>query len=201
MHRALCPYTVFITSMGAWKLGGLSLSCPSFITPDTAGVIPVSYRDASMERFMRYQQVGAMPIDLHGSHPDPSSILFACLSYSKTSQAVACGASVTLKSLSDRGHDRDCDWVQPPLGYVAPELANADGHTATTCISTAADVFSLGQPLQSPSRIALFILHLYISQRTTSPRLHKRFSDIYQILISLKITQYIFMCDKECSLR
>ena len=57
VHRALCPHTVFITSMGAWKLGGLSLSSPAFITADTVGVIPVSYRDPSMERFMRYQQV------------------------------------------------------------------------------------------------------------------------------------------------
>lgn len=57
VHRALCPHTVFITSMGAWKLGGLSLSSPAFITAETVGVIPVSYRDPSMERFMRYQQV------------------------------------------------------------------------------------------------------------------------------------------------
>lgn len=57
MHRTLCPYTIFITAMGAWKLGGLSLACPSFITADTAGVVPISYRDASMERFMRWQQV------------------------------------------------------------------------------------------------------------------------------------------------
>jgi hypothetical protein len=64
VHRALCPHTVFITTMGAWKLGGLSLSCPSFITPETAGVIPVSYRDPSMERFMRYQQV---PVLLFGA--------------------------------------------------------------------------------------------------------------------------------------
>ncbi len=57
VHRALCPHTVFITTMGAWKLGGLSLACPAFITAETTGVVPVSYRDASMERFMRYQQV------------------------------------------------------------------------------------------------------------------------------------------------
>ena len=35
--------------------------------------------------------------------------------------------------------------VQPPLGYVAPELANADGQTAASSISTAADIFSLGE--------------------------------------------------------
>ncbi|CAL5225210.1 g7994 [Coccomyxa viridis] len=87
VHRTLCPHTIFITAMGAWKLGGLSLTCPSFITADTAGVVPISYRDASMERFMR--------------------------------------------------------WQQPPLGYVAPELANADGQTAASSISTAADIFSL----------------------------------------------------------
>ncbi len=46
--------------MGAWKLGGLSLACPSFITADTAGVVPTSYRDPSMERFMRWQQVRHM---------------------------------------------------------------------------------------------------------------------------------------------
>ncbi len=40
---------------------------------------------------------------------------------------------------------------QPPLGYVAPELANADGATAVTAISTAADIFSLGAPLCVPS--------------------------------------------------
>lgn len=57
VHRALCPHTILITSMGAWKLGGLSLACPSFITPDTAGVVPISYRDPTMERFMRWQQV------------------------------------------------------------------------------------------------------------------------------------------------
>ena len=57
VHRTLCPHTIFITAMGAWKLGGLSLTCPSFITADTAGVVPISYRDASMERFMRWQQV------------------------------------------------------------------------------------------------------------------------------------------------
>ena len=57
VHRALCPHTVFITAMGAWKLGGLSLACPSFITAETAGVVPVSYRDPSMERFLRWQQV------------------------------------------------------------------------------------------------------------------------------------------------
>lgn len=57
VHRALCPHTVFITTMGAWKLGGLSLACPAFITAETTGVVPVSYRDPSMERFMRYQQV------------------------------------------------------------------------------------------------------------------------------------------------
>lgn len=34
--------------------------------------------------------------------------------------------------------------MQPPLGYVAPELANADGAGAATAISTAADIFSLG---------------------------------------------------------
>jgi hypothetical protein len=56
VHRALCPHTVFITTKGAWKLGGLSLSSPAFITTETTGVIPVSYRDSSMERFMRYQQ-------------------------------------------------------------------------------------------------------------------------------------------------
>ncbi len=59
VHRALCPHTVFITTMGAWKLGGLSLSCPAFITAETTGVVPVSYRDASMARFMRYQQVSS----------------------------------------------------------------------------------------------------------------------------------------------
>ena len=58
VHRALCPHTIFITAMGAWKLGGLSLACPSFITAETAGVVPVSYRDPSMERFLRWQQVG-----------------------------------------------------------------------------------------------------------------------------------------------
>lgn len=58
VHRALCPHTICITAMGAWKLGGLSLACPSFITAETAGVVPVSYRDPSMERFMRWQQVG-----------------------------------------------------------------------------------------------------------------------------------------------
>ena len=36
--------------------------------------------------------------------------------------------------------------MQPPLGYVAPELANADGANAAASISTAADVFSLGAP-------------------------------------------------------
>ncbi|KAK9916801.1 hypothetical protein WJX75_007226 [Coccomyxa subellipsoidea] len=87
VHRALCPHTVFITTKGAWKLGGLSLSSPAFITTETTGVIPVSYRDSSMERFMRYQQ--------------------------------------------------------PPLAYVAPELANADGQTAASSIGTAADIFSL----------------------------------------------------------
>ena len=34
--------------------------------------------------------------------------------------------------------------MQPPLGYVAPELANADGQTAASSISSAADIFSLG---------------------------------------------------------
>lgn len=68
VHRALCPHTVFITTMGAWKLGGLSLSSPAFITAETTGVIPVSYRDSSMERFMRYQQAC--------SHKPSSYLLF-----------------------------------------------------------------------------------------------------------------------------
>ena len=37
--------------------------------------------------------------------------------------------------------------MQPPLGYVAPELANADGQTAASSISSAADIFSLGTTL------------------------------------------------------
>ena len=61
VHRALCPHTVFITAMGAWKLGGLSLACPAFITAETAGVVPISYRDPSMERFLRWQQVVPPP--------------------------------------------------------------------------------------------------------------------------------------------
>jgi hypothetical protein len=61
VHRALCPHAVIITSMGAWKLGGLALACPAFITADTAGIVPVSYRDASLSRFMRWSQVGALP--------------------------------------------------------------------------------------------------------------------------------------------
>ena len=65
VHRALCPHTVFITAMGAWKLGGLSLACPSFITAETAGVVPVSYRDPSMERFLRWQQVIPCMATLH----------------------------------------------------------------------------------------------------------------------------------------
>ena len=72
MHRALCPHTVFITAMGAWKLGGLSLACPSFITADTAGVVPISYRDPSMERFMRWQQVGRALLNASPS-PKPNA--------------------------------------------------------------------------------------------------------------------------------
>ena len=83
VHRALCPHTVFITAMGAWKLGGLSLACPSFITAETAGVVPVSYRDPSMERFLRWQQVG--PPQGHSAHVKTtvaceagSSLLLSC---------------------------------------------------------------------------------------------------------------------------
>ena len=71
VHRTLCPHTIFITAMGAWKLGGLSLACPSFITAGTAGVVPISYRDASMERFMRWQQVGEASVSVGGIRENP----------------------------------------------------------------------------------------------------------------------------------
>ena len=52
--------------------------------------------------------------------------------------------------------------MQPPLGYVAPELANADGQTAASSISSAADIFSLGTPHPLPPSDRL---HLRLSRR------------------------------------
>ncbi len=75
VHRTLCPHTIFITAMGAWKLGGLSLTCPSFITADTAGVVPISYRDPSMERFMRWQQVGGTLRATHDDFPQTQPLV------------------------------------------------------------------------------------------------------------------------------
>lgn len=52
--------------------------------------------------------------------------------------------------------------MQPPLAYVAPELANADGQTATSSITTAADIFSLGEsltPLQGAVSMVMTLSH------------------------------------------